>query len=144
MSAVTWLVVANSATARILEYHGTAADPAPVRDFDHPEGRAKGADLATDRPGHAASGHGGSRTAYEPRTDTRRAEQERFARTIAQELAAAHGAGMYSRLILAASSPFLGILHEQLPAGVAGCVERAVDKDWTTATPHELSLHLRR
>lgn len=135
----TWIVVANASQARLYESRGRAAGLALIQEFEHPQSRAKAADLITDRPGHAASSRGGRRTAYEPNTEVHRHEHDRFAQEIAQVLGAAHATNRYDKVVLTASSAFLGMLKSHLPKTVARALLDTIDKDYTASSEAELA-----
>lgn len=141
MATITWIVVANSSRARILENRGVGTGLAALQAFEHPESHAKGIDLVSDRPGHTASDRG-SRTALEPNTDAKRNVQEHFARELAQSLEQGRVENRYQDLVLVASSPFLGILRAQLPEHVKAQVREALDKDYTALAERELAAQL--
>jgi protein required for attachment to host cells len=141
--AITWVLVANASQARLYESHGRAAGLELIRELAHPSSRAKGADLVSDRPGHAASGRGGRRTALEAHTDARRHEHELFAHAIALELGAAHADHRFAKLVIVASAGFLGMVKSQLPKSVARCVAHTLDKDYTAIPPGDIASQLK-
>ena len=97
--------------------------------LEHPESRLKASQLADDRPGHEATDNSSGGNRYEPRSDVRRKEHQRFAREIAHRLDAGLAAGQFSTLWLFASSPFLGELKAQLSDAVNKRVHLALDSD---------------
>ena len=132
MSQMTsWILVANSSHARVYEARGQGTALNLVRELEHPQSRQKAADLVSDRPGHAASGRGGRRTAYAPDTEVRRNEQEHFAHDIAHDLSGAHAERRFDKLLLVASAPFLGIVKSKLSKAVARDLIHTIDKDYT-------------
>jgi len=141
MPNITWVVVANSSRARVYENRGAGSGLAALQAYEHPESRAKGIDLVSDRPGHTASDRG-SRTALEPDTDPKRNVQEHFARELAQALEQGRVENRYQDLVLVASSPFLGILRSQLPKQVNARVRELLDKDYTALAERELAAEL--
>jgi protein required for attachment to host cells len=134
-----WLVVANSARARVLE-DGEGAY-AHVADLVHPASRQKGIELGDDRPGHAASdGRGGVQ--LEPRTELHEREHERFAREVATVINAGVADGRCAGLVLVASNPFLGLLKAQLSEPARRLVLRKVASDFTACSDAELAQRL--
>jgi protein required for attachment to host cells len=138
-----WLVVANSARARVLEEadkHGAYVHRA---DLVHPESRQKGVDLGSDRAGHAeGGGFGQAGAAYEPRTDVRDREHDRFAQEVAAMLNAGIAGGQCAGLVLVASNPFLGHLKAHLSEQAQRAVLRTVPSDYTTLNTAELAQRL--
>ncbi|HSH06994.1 MAG TPA: host attachment protein [Burkholderiales bacterium] len=141
MTDKTWIVVANSSRARLFERHAAGGELALVREFEHPESRAKGGDLVSDRPGHTATDQG-RRTALDPDTEPKRVAQEQFARELGHTLEQGRVQNRYGGLVLVASAPFLGILRGQLSAGVKTQLREAIDKDYTALAERELAAQL--
>jgi len=141
MTDSTWVVVANSSRARLFERRAAGGDFALLREFEHPESRAKGGDLVSDRPGHTATDQG-RRTALDPDTEPKRVTQEQFARELGHALEQGRVQNRYNGLVLVASAPFLGILRSQLPEGVRTQVREAIDKDYTALAERELATQL--
>jgi protein required for attachment to host cells len=141
MTDSTWIVVANASRARLFETRGAGEQLALVREFEHPESRAKGGDLVSDRPGHTATDQG-RRTALDPDTEPKRVAQEQFARELAHALEQGRVENRYGAVVLVASAPFLGILRAQLAEGVKTRVRESIDKDYTALAERELAAQL--
>jgi protein required for attachment to host cells len=134
-----WYVVANASRARLLERTPGEDDWADVVDLVHAESRRPSASLARDRPGHVAgTGPASGGYTFQPRTDPRQHEHARFARQIADAVDAAVSDGRCGRLVLVASSPFLGVLDAQLDPRTRKAVHARVAHDWTMLPDAEL------
>lgn len=129
MSARTWIVLADAATARIYEPQAGRRDWKLIAELTHPESRAKESELGTDKPGRVKQSTG-SRAAMEPPTPRKEVEIEKFARQIAKALDDALVRKAYDRLVLAAPPEFVGVLRELLPKRVQECIEATVEKDY--------------
>lgn len=136
-----WIVVANSARARVLEEpdempeRGRSRRTAfvHVADLVHPASRQKGVQLGDDRPGHVeGTGHGLGSTSYVPRTDPREREHDRFAREVARVIDHGVAEGRCAGLLLVATSPFLGRLKQHLGQQARKAILRTVTADYTT------------
>lgn len=141
----TWIVLANASRARVFEARDDGAAPAEVLDLTHPESRLHGAELGSSRAGHGERhGPDGSQggTAYPPRTDPRDKAHEAFARELAQRLREALAGARCERLVLAASSPFLGALRAALDPATAAAVVRSEAVDLTTLAAPALRARL--
>ena len=80
-----WILIANSTRARLLQQERD--DRVTVLEsFDHPQSRSKISDLVDDRAGHESTDRSYGGTAYQPRTDARQKEHQRFARELAEFL----------------------------------------------------------
>lgn len=138
-----WLVVANASRARVLE---ETEQPGAYRhraDLVHPQSRLKGHELEADRAGHVlGSSHTPAGAAYEPRTDAREREHERFAQQIADVLDAGVARGECAGLVLVASNPFLGRMKAQLGEQARKAILRTVPSDCTMLSDGELAQRL--
>ncbi len=137
-----WILLANASHARLLS-RDSATDPlVALATLEHPESRLKASQLADDRPGHEATDNSSGGNRYEPRSDVRRKEHQRFAREIAHRLDAGLAAGEFNAVWLFASSPFLGELKAQLSDAVNKRVHLALDSDLTALGLAEIEQRL--
>ena len=127
-----WILVANASHARIFSRESPTAPLIPLANMEHPESRLKGSDLADDRPGHEATDHSSGGNRYEPRSDVRRKEHQRFAHEIAERLDAGLAAQEFNTLWLCVSNPFMGELKAQLSDAVDKRVHLALETDLTS------------
>ena len=138
----TWLIVANSSQATLYETERTPKTLKLLKEFIHPPSRAKGSELASDRPGHYqgdARGTGGStHGAFKEAVDPKAYEHERFATELAKELDSGRSANSFKNLIIVASPRFHGLLNKRMSSQLAKMVSRHVDKDYTAETPEGL------
>ncbi len=133
----TWILVANGSRAKVYSHDLGDEDVNLVREFDFPEGRAKGSDLVSDRPGamqSQGSGHGTRRPATDPKDNA----HEHFAREVVHHLEAGYGHQHFGHLIVVASLPFLGTLLKQLPDNLGAVLRAKIEKDLTLAPVSEL------
>jgi protein required for attachment to host cells len=136
----TWILLADSASARLYQTDEHLRDWAVVREFNHPEGRAKESELVSDKPGRVQQSRG-YRSAMEPPTPRKKVEAERFARLLADVLDQGVVSGAYQRLIVVAAPPFLGELRSALSDRVS---DRAlvIDKDYLHLDPPQVKQRL--
>jgi len=130
------VLVANAARARLFERDAQNAAMRELASFVHPQTRLKGAALGHDRPGRAHKGV--ASTAFPPHTDPHQKEHAEFARELAQrleELALEH---RHPRLLLLASSPFLGELKAHLGSAAKHWLQAALPLDLTAFEGAEL------
>jgi protein required for attachment to host cells len=126
----TWILVADGAYARVFLSDGPDQPLKLVHDLEHPESRAKGQDLFTDKP------------RLEPYTLPKDHEAGIFARQIAGMLDLACSRHEYDQLIIVAPPPFLGPLRGNLTKQVQARVVDEVAKDLVNLKPHELEERL--
>ena len=139
--STTWILIGNSARARLYENTGIGKGLKLVSAFDHPESRMKGSELVSDRAGYVP-GVGNGHASRQQATDPKQNVAEHFALEIARSLEHGRGQNQYERLILVAGSPFLGILKARLSNHVTNLTTDTVDKDYTSATEREIGKHL--
>lgn len=132
-----WILVANSAHARLLERE-TGSPTVVVQSFQHPQSRLKTSDLVTDHAGHEDTDRSYGGSSFQPRTEPKRKEHERFARELADFLEQAAGDGRYRAVMLFASSPFLGELKAELGSATQRLLASTHDMDLTSFGLSEL------
>ncbi len=133
----TWVVLADSARARILA-RVSVHELHEVEALAHPESRLHQGDLRTGGEGSVTDRMGQGQRQTGARVDTGEKHTEAFAREIADYLSKARSGGRFQHLIVAAEPALLGALRKHLDSPTASTIERTVDKNWLTRTPDEL------
>lgn len=142
--ATTWILVAHDAGARIFDNHGPGKGISLVEEIEHPEGRARNAELDSDRPG---------RSFRKNSADPRRAAMSRsesphervvatFARDLANKLRQGRVANSYERLVLVAPPKLLGDLRSALDDPTSACIVGSLDKDLAASNEDAVVEHL--
>lgn len=135
MKHTIWVVVADEAIARILEWPETRDELQPVEELTDSDAHAKGMDLRRDAVGRrAGTGPGGSLGTQGHATesageDLRHREAETFARQVADHLGRAQQQGRFDELRIVAAPRFLGLLRKALSPQVARLVSDELNKD---------------
>ncbi|MDX1804049.1 MAG: host attachment protein [Alcanivorax sp.] len=124
----TWIVVSDSARARLLEGHDAKAPFNEIAALTHPASRQREHELASDKPGYAVDKHGYGRHAVN-HGHSHEHESQLFAREIARFLHRGLAEHRFQRLFIAAPPGFLGILREQLNADTTKAIAGSVNKD---------------
>ena len=138
----TWVLVANASEARLFGADKIGEEMEFIKEFEHPESREKGSDLASDRPGHYQSkgtGHG----TFAEHTDPKDYEVERFAGELAHELEKGRTKNEYKKLILVAAPHFHGLLNTQMNEHTRALVAYSIQKDFTAVEAYELPERLK-
>ena len=135
-AAREWVLIANSARARLFERDADNGAMRELAAFVQPSVRARGSALADDRPGQAMKG--AARTQFEPHTDPHEREQRRFAHELAHRLEEGALAHRMGALMLIASDPFLGMLRAELGHGARALPGRHAARDLTALQGAEL------
>ncbi|MGB5349631.1 MAG: host attachment protein [Polyangiales bacterium] len=140
----TWILVAHEGGARLFANDGIGNGLALVESIEHPKGRARDRDLASDRPGRSFRKNSG---------DPRRASMgqsesphERvvsdFSRELADKLRQARVQNQFDRLVLVAPPRFLGLLRSSLDGPTSQLIIGTIHKDLATSNEAELIQHL--
>ena len=134
----TWVLVADSARARLFTWTAPRGPLEELEDAVNPEGRLKESELASDRPGvtFASRGHqSGHRMQATPVSD---AAADAFARSLAARLKRGLDEKQCKRLVLVAPPAFLGMLRSHLDKQTLKSVAASLDNDLSRATPEEI------
>lgn len=137
----TWIVVMDSAQARVFELVSTRegrqlrpATPAMISEL----GR-HARDERSDKPGRSlTSTASGLRHAIEPRHDFHKLAKHAFARAISAALKDSLDAGRFDNLVLVAPRRTIGELRLLLEEKVRGKITKEIPKDLTQASPANL------
>jgi protein required for attachment to host cells len=138
----TWVLVANASEAHLYATERLGEEMTAIKQFTHPESRAKGATLASDRPGssHNTAVNSGTRGVPE---DPKDYEAERFASELADVLDKGRLDKAYRRLVVVAAPHFHGLLNTQLDEHTRDLVETSINKDYTAFDTRELPERLK-
>jgi protein required for attachment to host cells len=123
------IVIANAASARIFRRDTAKSPLVPVATLAHDASRQHARELESNRPGSQAADNSRGLNHFEPRSDARRKEHQRFAKEIAHRLDAGLKAGEYASLMLFASNPFMGELKAQLSEAVTQRLKATLNND---------------
>lgn len=137
MKKDTWLVVANSSSAKIYKI-GHKQTLVELEMLEHPESRLHNRDLVSDKPGRDFESVGHARHAVAPRTWPQQQEMINFAKQLGDHLEQALTIGSYEKLYIAASPTMLGLLRNAFHPNTAKHVSGEVDKDMTHLKPDEI------
>ncbi|MFT3925717.1 MAG: host attachment protein [Myxococcales bacterium] len=147
----TWVVTADRAGARLLERNRDVREGYEViEQVEHPEGRLRDNEIDTDRAGTSRTARGTSASSAVSHTmgggnadSAHDHKAQLFAKSIAEKLQHARGAGRFSRLVLAAEPRFLGWLRDSLDPPTARCVVESISKNLQSVALGELANHLK-
>lgn len=125
----TWIVVADSANARILQPSDNGRELQEIKTLVHPASRAHERELTTDRPGRSFDRFGPGRHAMSEIVSPKQHEAWKLCKALAETIETARSRGEFDRLILVADPPFLGALRKTLSAPTRRLVSHEVDKN---------------
>lgn len=132
-----WILIANASQARLLQQE-EGCPIVVLKAFHHPASRQRSAVLGDDKAGKELSDRGFGGAAYEPRTDAQHKEFKHFAEELARELETAAQDHAFAALTVFASSPFLGVLKQELGEGTQRLLKNTHDVDLTSVGLAEL------
>lgn len=139
----SWIVVAESARARIFAVSGAGGKLVEVAGLSHPESRLHDTDLSSDVPGRSFDSHGQGRHGMEQATDPHEREAQAFAVEIARHIDGAMQAGSFDSLVLIAAPKFLGHLRSRISKSAGEMVIGELDKNLVEADNKTLDGHVR-
>lgn len=128
--ARTWIVVADSARARIFSTERRDEEWELVESLEHPEGRAHTPELVTEMP------------ALERGELPKEHETKVFARQLARRLEGALHRHEYQRLVLVAPPELMGHLRKALSLPVSAAVVDEITKDFSQLRQDDLEERL--
>lgn len=134
----TWVVVADSSRARILEIPPRSREIREIEDFVNPHGRAQSRELVSDADGRnnlRASGAGNPMHGVFPSGDPVQHQTELFAKRLCEVLDLARSQHRYEQLYLVAAPKFLGLLRSNLSKEASKLVAQEIDKDLSADDP---------
>jgi protein required for attachment to host cells len=138
----TWVVVADSAMARVFVVPGNGDPMRELEAFAHPEARLAERELTSDLPGRVSGGHGSAHHALQSRVGPKEQQTIDFARLLAERIESGRTAHEFERLVLVASPAFLGRLRAALDDPTRRLVDGELDLDLTRLPPDEIRRRL--
>jgi protein required for attachment to host cells len=138
----TWIMVADSARARLFEIGVKDGQLFEVGGYANPEAQIKPSELAHDRLPRTHESASTVRHAKEPHTDPHDKTAQKFARGLAEILEQGRTAHNYTRLLLVAPARFLGQLRHELGDQVSKLVAKSISKDYSRADAAEIKAML--
>ncbi len=109
--AMNWVLVADSASARIFNAPSPTGPLEELEAFAHPEARLPTRALTSDLPGRRFDSGGPGRSAMESQVAPKEQEAISFAKLLADRVGQARVRGEIERLIVVAPPEFLGHLR---------------------------------
>jgi len=125
-----WVVVADSARAKVLAAEKRSAKLAEIHVMEHGAARLREHELTSDRPGRSFDGVGGGRHAVGTTVGPKKQEAIRFAKEVADYLEAGRNSNRFDRLYVIASPEFLGHLRDHFSDMLTGLVAASIDKNF--------------
>lgn len=138
---VTWILVADGASAKVFEHNGPGKGLRVVTDLVFEQTPLKAGEIMADRPGRSFSSVGSGRSAIEPSSDPVAVRERRFVENVAEALDRQHQQHAFERLIVAAAPTALGDLRPAFTKGVRDSIIAELPKDLTNLPTPQLESH---
>ena len=133
------ILVANASEAHLYETDNLRSkDLTLIKSLEHPESRAKGLDLISDRPGHYQTDHS-ARSAYE-KSKPKDTAAENFAIELCKLLNLDRMHNTYKKLVVIAPPKFYGRMQKHLNKHVMEFIH--IPKDYTKCKADEIAQHI--
>ncbi len=139
MEETHWMVVANGTCMKLFKFSTETRKLGKPEVTLHPESALKQKDFDTDRGGHPSHGFGHDADA----TSNKKIEEKKFAKEVSSYLKKGHASKEFSRLYLASSPSFLGMLREELPKDVLASIHEEINKDLTKLGESDIWKHFK-
>lgn len=133
----TWLVVLNSETCKIYDYHKGQKKLIPIKELHHYQSTLKGRDLITDRPGHYQT-YSTARGSYTSNESPQEIEFEKFAIEIANTLDVARKSNQCEQLLIIAPPHMTGLINHHMPPQLKKNIKSSIVKDYVNLNDHDL------
>lgn len=144
--AKTWIVVSDSARARIFAASSTGNGQEKrlekIQERVHASSRSHERELASDARGRAFDSEGPGRHAMSEKVSPKEHEAWKLCKELADEIERSRAKGEFDRLVLVAAPAFLGELRKKLSEPTRRCVVKEVDKDLAGMSPADISRHV--
>ncbi|MDD5581238.1 MAG: host attachment protein [Methylobacter sp.] len=138
---LTWILVADSARARIFTTESSTSPLVELEDLAHTASRLLDREITSDLPGRVKSSNGIGHALEQP-TDPKKHEADLFAHHLAHCLEEAYNANKFVQLFIIAEPSFLGLLRNHLPEQIKKQVCFELDKNITMQTAADIRKHL--
>lgn len=139
--SVTWVLIADGAQARILEYTGPSKGLVQVEGLKFEDAHLRNREIMSDKPGRSFSSAGYGRSAMEQRTDPADYREAEFLRSVAELINQKCLEGAFRKLVIAAPPQALGDLRRFLTSATMDKVTAEIPKDLTTVPILQLGKH---
>ncbi len=137
----TWVVIADSSRAKVVETTNKGRDVVPVEDMTFSAELPPSREIVSDKPGRSFESYGHARHsvhAPDPHRELKRA----FAKSLAGALHAKFAEGRFDNLFVIAPPEMLGHLREALPKEVMSKVSGDLAQDLVKLPIQKLHLRL--
>lgn len=137
---VTWVLIADGATAKVFEHRPREGFSA-VEDLMFEQEPLKAGEIMADKPGRSYSSGSDGRSAMEYSSDPVAVRERRFVERVAEELERKHQQKAFDQLIIAAAPTALGDIRPVLSKELKSTIIAELPKDLTNIPTPKLEQH---
>jgi len=141
-SSEIWVVILDSAQARIFAADTPTGPLTEAGNLVHGEGRLRNQDMVSDDGGRAFDSQGSGRHGMESKTDAKTQEQINFAVEIGNYAEQQYQSGTFRRLYVVAPPAMMGCLRDHLGKGAQSVLVGTLDKNLAQLDPANIRSHL--
>jgi len=136
-----YILVADSASAKLFKAHKPLKSLELVFDQNHLQGRQKRSDFDSDRAGLRISTAKGYHS-FAGDKDSHKHEEEEFARRLGDVLKSEYQRGKFDQLIIVAPPHFLGFIRQHLSKDCMSVLVKSINKNLVKQPETELIAQL--
>lgn len=140
--AETWIVVADSTSARIFTPAKQGDKIEQVQELIHAASRAQERELATDSPGRVFDSEGEGRHSMSKSVSPKEHEARKLCKRLADEIETARAQTRLDRIVLIAAPSLLGELRKMLSNQSSRLIVKGIDKNLAQMDESEIVKHL--
>jgi len=138
---VTWILLADGASAKVFEHKGPGQGFDAVSDLMFSQEPLKAGEIMADKPGRSFSSGSDGRSAMEYSSDPVAVRERRFVERVAGELERKLQEKAFERLIVAAAPTALGDLRPAMSKHLRETIVAELPKDLTNLPTPQLEKH---
>jgi protein required for attachment to host cells len=138
----TWVLVAESSRAKILEQDHPHGELRELQGFDHAASRLYDKDLVTSQPGRTYDSNGSGRHAITQDVEPKEQEAHHFARMLTHHLEQNCEKKHFNKLVVIAPPEFLGILRGLFSDHLNNIIAASINKNLVHENAESIQGHL--
>lgn len=125
----TWVVVADSAVARVMAADKPGAALAEIHQMENQNSRMHERELTSDLPGRAFDSGGMGRHVMTKQVEPKKQEAIRFAKDVVSYLEAGRNSNSFEKLYVVAAPEFLGLMRDGFSDATSRMIASTIDKN---------------
>jgi len=140
--STAWVVVADTAHARIFSAEQPNSELKEIETLVHPEARLHEGDMVSDSPGRERNASGAGSHDVGHTSDAKQETAMRFAEQVTGVIENGLIAGRFNKLYIIAAPAFLGIMRKHYSSATSQSITAEINKNLTTHSANEIRQYL--